>query len=80
MDRRRVFDLQPRGQLGILRQQILHVLDSITKLDYPRADTRASVGYNTVRLFVVAFRTAARGMPVSNVTNLASFATARARR
>ena len=40
----------------------------------------ASTGYSTIRLSVVAFRTAARGTPVSNVTNLASFSTARARR
>jgi hypothetical protein len=55
-------------------------LHASARLGRPMADRSVSTGYSTTKLSAVAFRTTARGTPVSNVTSLPSCSTARARR
>jgi hypothetical protein len=55
-------------------------LHASARFGRPMADRSVSTGYSNTRLSGVAFRTTARGTPVSNVTSLPSCSTARARR
>jgi hypothetical protein len=55
-------------------------LHASARLGRPMGDRSVSAGYSTTRLSGAAFRTTARGIPVSNVTSLPSCSTARASR